>query len=116
MRGKLFLQRARIGHAVVKDAGSQRSVCSAMRKYIHKVLHSARTPGCNDGNLQRAAEERCQLAVKAVACAVCIHGRQQNFSRAALFGFTRPVEDELARWLASAADVDLRLLRGDALR
>src|ERR1051326_3644730 len=76
--------------AEMKDRGGQGSVCLSGRADFNEVLSAPRTSGGDYRNGKGSGYSRSERAVKAHARAVTVHGRQQDFAGAALFGFANP--------------------------
>src|SRR6202035_705928 len=103
----LLLERADVCDSEMKDARRERGIGGAAQEDVGEMLGVACSARGDDGNLYGAADHCGQLAVEAVARAVGIHRSEQDFSCAAVFGLTRPVENLAVGGRATAVDVNL---------
>src|SRR5689334_2090292 len=93
--------------AEVKNRSRQGGIGPARGKDLNKMLRTPRATGGNQRNRNRRSNSRGELAVKACAGAVTVHGGQQNFARAELLSLPRPAQSFFACRGPSAGYIDL---------
>src|ERR1700731_3338335 len=98
----------------MKYGSCQCGVSSAGGKNFNKMLGVACASRSDDWNRDRFRNSSRKFAVKARARTVTVHGCEQDFSRAAFFGFTGPRQCLFMRSSSSSGDEDLG--RGGGIR
>src|SRR5215831_16316311 len=93
----------------MKYRGGQRGIGASRGEDLHEVLRRARAARSDHGDGYRIGYSSCKLAIKSAAGTVPVHRGQQDFARAAIFGFPSPSQYFLAGALPSAGDIDFRL-------
>src|SRR5580693_5828617 len=93
----------------MKYTGRERGVGSSASEDIDEMIDRSRTAGGDHGDAYRFADSGGEVAIESRPRSVGIHGREQDFARAAILRFARPFDHATTGGLTAALYEDLRV-------